>query len=167
MANQNYTWVKNGFTPCTATCLGGKKNFSRDVRTLTKRYNFLNISGVQELILNCMRESDKKVVSPFLCKDVLQPPVITQTCNDHPCPPRWNVSEYTSCSKKCGMGIQTREVICIHEVTMSNTVIVSHDMCEQPPPPDRQHCNFVDCAVEWYTSNWTKVSIFFSSKSWR
>ncbi|XP_065207649.1 protein madd-4 isoform X2 [Planococcus citri] len=133
---KTYSWVKNGFTPCTATCLG----------------------GVQELIVNCIRDDDKKVVSPYLCDTKTQPAVITQTCNDHPCPPRWNVSEYSPCNKKCGMGIQTREVNCIHEVTMSNTVAVPHNMCEQPPPPDRQHCNFVDCAVEWYTSNWTKCS---------
>lgn len=115
-------------------------------------------SGVQELIVNCIRDDDKKVVSPYLCDTKTQPAVITQTCNDHPCPPRWNVSEYSPCNKVCGMGIQTREVNCIHEVTMSNTVVVPHNMCEQPPPPDRQHCNFVDCPIEWYTSNWTKVS---------
>ncbi|KAK7604935.1 hypothetical protein V9T40_006121 [Parthenolecanium corni] len=133
---KTYSWVKHGYTPCTATCLG----------------------GVQELIVSCIRNEDKKVVSPYLCDTKTQPPLITQTCNDHPCPPRWNVSEYFPCSKKCGMGIQTREVNCIHEVTPSNTVIVPHSMCEQPPPLDRQHCNIVDCPVEWHMSNWTKCS---------
>lgn len=122
--------------------------------------NKSDFTGVQELIVNCIRNEDKKVVSPYLCDTKTQPPIITQTCNDHPCPPRWNVSEYFPCSKKCGMGIQTREVNCIHEVTPSNTVSVPHSMCEQPPPLDRQHCNIVDCPVEWHLSNWTKVRKF-------
>lgn len=123
----------------------------------------MTFTGVQELIVNCVRD-DNKVVSPYLCDTKTQPPVITQTCNDHPCPPRWNVSEYYPCSKKCGMGIQTREVNCIHEVTISNTVIVPNNMCEQPQPPDRQHCNFVDCPAEWHMSNWTKVSRFLTKQ---
>lgn len=105
----------------------------------------------------CLREQDKKIVSPYLCARNDQPEVLTQTCNDQPCPPRWNVSEFQPCSQSCGIGLQMREVNCIHEVTEGNTAIVPSNMCPQPPPTDRKQCNMVDCPTEWRTSEWSKV----------
>lgn len=119
----------------------------------------MNISGVQESIIMCIQKDDEKVVGPFLCSTQTRPEALTRTCNEHPCPPRWNMTEFQQCSKPCGIGIQTREVHCIHEVTLGggNTVIVPNHMCPQPQPIDRQQCNVVDCAVEWHTSKWSKV----------
>jgi hypothetical protein len=116
-------------------------------------------TGVQELIVNCVRESDGQVVSPFLCPLETRPVVLTRTCNDVPCPPRWNYSDFQPCSKPCGIGIQLRDVSCIHEVTRGggNTVVVPNSMCPQPPPPDRQYCNVLDCPVKWHAAEWTKV----------
>ncbi|KAK9497779.1 hypothetical protein O3M35_003703 [Rhynocoris fuscipes] len=135
---KTYTWKMKGYTHCSASCLG----------------------GVQESIIMCVQEDDEKVVGPFLCSSETRPEALTQTCNDHPCPPRWNYSEFEGCSKPCGMGIQTREVECIHEVTRGgdNTVVVPDHMCPQPPPTDRQHCNILDCPVAWHTSEWSKCS---------
>ncbi|XP_074000161.1 ADAMTS-like no long nerve cord isoform X2 [Rhodnius prolixus] len=135
---KTYTWKMKGYTHCSASCLG----------------------GVQESIIMCVQEDDEKVVGPFLCSSETRPEALTQTCNDHPCPPRWNYSEFESCSKPCGMGIQTREVECIHEVTRGgdNTVVVPDHMCPQPPPTDRQHCNILDCPVAWHTSEWSKCN---------
>ena len=61
----------------------------------------------------------------------------------------------------CGLGIQTREVSCIHEVTRGtgNTVQVPNHMCPQPPPADRQYCNVWDCPVDWNVGEWSKVFI--------
>jgi hypothetical protein len=120
---------------------------------------FKILPGVQESLIMCVQEDDQKVVSPFLCASETRPEALTRTCNDHPCPPRWNHSEFQTCSKPCGIGIQTREVNCIHEVTRGggNTVIVPNHMCPQPPPTDRQYCNVLDCPVNWHTSEWSKV----------
>lgn len=106
-----------------------------------------------------MRNEDQKSVSPYLCPQESRPEILIKTCNDHPCPPRWNHSEFSQCSKPCGIGIQTRDVNCIHEVTRGggNTIIVPNNMCPQPPPPDRQYCNVLDCPVKWHTTDWTKV----------
>jgi len=105
----------------------------------------------------CIREEDKKIVSPYLCSRNDQPEVLTQTCNDQPCPPRWNVSDFQPCSQSCGIGLQMREVNCIHEVTEGNTAIVPNNMCPQPTPTDRKQCNMIDCPTEWRTSEWSKV----------
>lgn len=109
----------------------------------------------------CVRNEDQKSVSPYLCPQESRPEILIKTCNDHPCPPRWNHSDFSQCSKPCGIGIQTRDVNCIHEVTRGggNTIIVPNNMCPQPPPPDRQYCNVLDCPVKWHTTDWTKVTV--------
>lgn len=133
-----YSWREQGYTHCSATCLG----------------------GVQELIVNCVRDDTQRGVAPFLCPKDQKPEILIRTCNDHPCPPRWNYSEFSPCSQTCGIGIQTRDVTCIHEVTQGsgNAVIVPNNMCPQPPPPDRQYCNVLDCPVRWRVSDWSKCS---------
>ncbi|XP_037958432.1 protein madd-4 isoform X2 [Teleopsis dalmanni] len=135
---KTYVWREQGYTSCSASCLG----------------------GVEELIINCVREDNGRVVSPFLCSPEAKPESRVRTCNDRPCPPRWNYSDYTPCSKSCGFGIKTREVQCIHEVTRGgeNTMVVPNSMCPQPPPADRQYCNVLDCPVRWEVGEWSKCS---------
>jgi len=61
----------------------------------------------------------------------------------------------------CGIGIQTRDVTCIHEVThgTGKAVPVPNYMCPQPPPADRRYCNVLDCPVKWSTGEWGKVYV--------
>ena len=89
---------------------------------------------------------------------------------------RWNVSDFSSCSKTCGGGIQTRSVSCIQEVRHggNNILRVDESFCPQPPPITQQFCSVVDCPVKWKTGPWSKVintlcltgiSLMFSIKS--
>lgn len=131
-------WKEQGYTSCSASCLG----------------------GIEELIINCVREDTGKVASPFLCSPETKPEARIRTCNDRPCPPRWNYSDYSPCSKSCGIGVREREVQCIHEVTRGgeNTMVVPDSMCPQPPPSQRQYCNILDCPVRWEVSAWSKCN---------
>ncbi|XP_020298368.1 ADAMTS-like protein 1 isoform X2 [Pseudomyrmex gracilis] len=133
-----YSWKEDGFTSCSATCLG----------------------GVQDLIINCVRDDTGKPVMPLLCTPETKPEARVRVCNDHPCPPRWNYSEFSTCMSPCGIGIQTRDVTCIHEVTQGGgkAVAVPNSMCPQPPPADRRYCNVWDCPVKWSTGEWGKCS---------
>nr|XP_013105618.1 unnamed protein product [Stomoxys calcitrans] len=135
---KTYVWREQGYTSCSGSCLG----------------------GIEELIINCVREDNGRVVSPFLCAPETKPEARIRTCNDRPCPPRWNYTEFTPCSKSCGIGIKTREVQCVHEVTRGgdNAMVVPNSMCPQPPPADRQYCNVLDCPVRWEVSEWSKCS---------
>lgn len=74
---------------------------------------------------------------------------------------RWNYSEFSTCMSPCGIGIQTRDVTCIHEVThgTGKAVPVPNYMCPQPPPADRRYCNVWDCPVKWNVGEWGKVYI--------
>lgn len=73
---------------------------------------------------------------------------------------RWNVSEFTPCSKSCGGGLMTRKVQCLHEVLRGavNTLVVDHSNCPQPPPREQLFCNNFDCPQRWKPGNWSKVS---------
>ncbi|XP_015601072.1 protein madd-4 isoform X2 [Cephus cinctus] len=133
-----FSWREAGYTHCSATCLG----------------------GMQDLIINCVRDDNGRPVAPYLCSQETRPEARIKSCNDHPCPPRWNYSEFSACKSPCGIGIQLRDVNCIHEVTRGtvNTVIVPGHMCPQPPPSDRQYCNVFDCPVTWHVGQWGKCS---------
>ncbi len=62
-------------------------------------------------MIQCVRDYDQRIATPVLCMEKDQPDIATtRTCNDHPCPPRWNVSDFGPCSKPCGGGVMTREV---------------------------------------------------------
>ncbi|EFX85379.1 hypothetical protein DAPPUDRAFT_20190, partial [Daphnia pulex] len=133
-----HSWKSSGFSQCSASCLG----------------------GVQESIIECIREQDGQRVGSHLCPMERRPDAITRTCNDVPCPPRWNTSDFSSCSRTCGGGVQTRDVHCIHEVARGggNTLPVGADLCPQPPPRAQQYCNMIDCPVEWKTGEWSQCS---------
>lgn len=69
---KTYSWKTQGFTHCSKSCLGGS----------------------HESIINCVRDEDQKVVVPLLCDKTTRPESLVRTCNDHPCPPRWNFSDF-------------------------------------------------------------------------
>ncbi|CAG7816432.1 unnamed protein product, partial [Allacma fusca] len=86
--DMTFSWKLIGYSPCSSSCLG----------------------GVQDAIIHCVRDYDQRIATPVLCEDRAQPDIATtKTCNDHACPPRWNVSDFGPCSKPCGSGVMTRE----------------------------------------------------------
>lgn len=68
-----YQWKDVGFTACSESCLG----------------------GLQESKIICVNERDD-AVSPMHCDMSERPDVIVQTCNDHPCPPRFGFIDYSN-----------------------------------------------------------------------
>ncbi|CAN8005159.1 unnamed protein product [Ixodes hexagonus] len=140
-----YSWRSAGYTPCTASCLG----------------------GIRESLVQCVRDEDGVPVSYVQCDIRDKPETITQTCNNRPCPPRqaycshlWNTSDFTACSKPCGGGSQTRSVQCVHEVTrgVGNTLVVPDTHCPLPRPAEHRMCNLVDCVARWTADKWAKVT---------
>ena len=98
----SYTWKIAGFTTCTASCLG----------------------GLQESIVICVESRAENPVAPYFCDPHQRLEIEVRTCNENPCPPRWNVSDFSDCSKSCGGGIQTRSVQCIQEVTQGGVRVI-------------------------------------------
>ena len=71
-------------------------------------FPFYSLAGLQESKIVCLDVDLETAVSPVHCRRLPRPDIRVQTCNDHPCPPRWNVSDFGGCSRLCGGGIQGR-----------------------------------------------------------
>lgn len=63
---------------------------------------------------------------------------------------RWELTDFTECSKPCGGGFQTRKVHCIHEIALGaeNTIKVPNYQCSEPKPLEERSCNDFDCPTE-------------------
>ncbi|KPM03349.1 Immunoglobulin I-set domain containing protein 3 [Sarcoptes scabiei] len=137
--SEEYYWSVIGFTECSHECLG----------------------GIQDSIIECIKSENSMTMPSFYCDSKLKPPISYQICNDFPCTPRWNLSDFGKCSKKCGEGgIQTRTVACIHEIIKepSTTIIVDDSNCPSPKPSVKQKCNQIDCSAKWIADPWQKCS---------
>lgn len=68
----------------------------------------------------CVESEKETPVAPYFCDPDQRLEIEVRTCNENPCPPRWNVSDFTTCSKSCGGGTQARGVQCIQVIYGAN-----------------------------------------------
>ncbi|KAM6181165.1 ADAMTS-like protein 3 [Erethizon dorsatum] len=127
-----FAWEYAGFTPCTATCLGGHR----------------------EAIAVCLHVQTQQTVNDSLCDAVHRPPAMSQACNMEPCPPRWHVGSWGLCSASCGVGIQTREVHCLHPEESP----APPEKCGDGKPHGLQACNQFDCPPAWHIEEWQQCT---------
>ncbi|XP_070543037.1 ADAMTS-like protein 1 isoform X2 [Ptychodera flava] len=134
----SFEWRYNGYTDCSASCLG----------------------GVQTSITECYHASEDRVVDDSFCELSETLPLVQQSCNNFPCPPRWSIRGYSPCSVGCGGGIQHPLVECIEELAAGsgNTIILREEWCTGPKPNITKPCNFVDCPPAWKTTEWSQCS---------
>ncbi|KAM6426745.1 ADAMTS-like protein 3 isoform 2-T4 [Liasis olivaceus] len=128
-----YDWEYIGFTPCSATCVG----------------------GTQEAIAVCLHEETKQTVNDSLCDSSKKPPPMSRVCNTRLCHPRWQVGPWTQCTATCGIGIQTREVHC----QQPEGSVVGSESCKDPKPHSFQACNQLDCPPHWHVEEWQQCSV--------
>uniref|UniRef100_A0A8C3M1R4 ADAMTS like 3 n=1 Tax=Chrysolophus pictus TaxID=9089 RepID=A0A8C3M1R4_CHRPC len=127
-----YDWEYIGFTPCSATCLG----------------------GTQEAIAMCLHVETKQAVNETLCDNSKRPPPMTHACNMKLCPPRWQTGLWRRCSATCGVGIQTRDVYCQQP---GGSTVAAED-CKDKKPHSLQACNQIDCPPVWHVEEWQQCS---------
>ncbi|XP_028258452.1 ADAMTS-like protein 3 isoform X2 [Parambassis ranga] len=133
-----YSWDYRGFTACSATCAAGK----------------------QRAVVRCVNRQRGEEVEDSLCDASSRPSTMIRICNPEPCPPRWEVTAWTSCSASCGVGIQTRSVFCMRllSIDQQNILTISEDQCRDFKPAILQPCNQVDCPPGWETEPWEQCS---------
>ena len=76
----------------------------------------------------------------------------------------WYVSGWRPCSRTCGKGVQTRQVVCRQEETRGKYKTVSDSKCSgaKPTDPKSQDCNKIDCPAEYVPGDWSKVTITYN-----
>ncbi|XP_066943265.1 ADAMTS-like protein 2 [Macrobrachium rosenbergii] len=135
-----YQWAEKGFTPCSKPCGGGN----------------------QTTILSCERRRKKTVVSDRRCEHLPRPKTHTIMCNLKPCSAAWSPGEWSPCSVTCGMGFQTRPLVCKQQISPTFTMVVPEGACSSPPAvPTSQVCEMGRCpstSPEWDTGPWSNCS---------
>ncbi|KJH45262.1 thrombospondin type 1 domain protein [Dictyocaulus viviparus] len=137
-----FKWENGDWGPCSASCLGGK----------------------QKAALLCRETSSGRAVPWSHCDARTRPPQLVRQCNQHACPPLWEVGAYSSCSASCGGGTSSRSVRCVRPISFfallksltstssrgADTHVVLRDFeCPLPKPSENEICGAVQCPANW------------------
>lgn len=132
-------WTHAGWGDCNATCGGGER---KTTVSCTKIMN-KNISLVD----------NKK------CKDLTKPEPQIRKCNEQPCQTRWMMTEWTTCSRTCGKGVQSRQVACTRQLENGTLIRAWERDCIGPKPATMQRCEGQDCMTVWEAGVWSECSV--------
>ncbi|XP_032689161.1 thrombospondin type-1 domain-containing protein 4-like [Odontomachus brunneus] len=115
-------WFAGPWTECSSSCDLGEQ--IRDVVCVT------TLRGSLRVVLDMNCPANK--------------PGTRKPCRERPCVSTWFVSDWTSCSRSCGKGIQKREVRCLNP---DGQLPESHQVhCrEEDRPLSRRICNDYPC----------------------
>uniref|UniRef100_A0A3Q1CFQ5 ADAM metallopeptidase with thrombospondin type 1 motif, 16 n=1 Tax=Amphiprion ocellaris TaxID=80972 RepID=A0A3Q1CFQ5_AMPOC len=130
----SYTWAIIR-SQCSATCAGGQMN------TKTACYRDLRVQ-----------------VNMSFCNPRSRPATGLIPCNTQPCPASWSVGEWGVCSRSCGGGEQTRQVLCVRRSSQTDVDALADSRCAQAAPARRQACNPHSCPPVWSTGPWSQCS---------
>ncbi|XP_036605930.1 A disintegrin and metalloproteinase with thrombospondin motifs 18 [Trichosurus vulpecula] len=105
----------------------------------------------------CLQDHLKQVNSSF-CSTKTKPVTEPQMCNAFSCPAYWAPGEWSSCSKSCGGGQQSRLIQCVQKRSFQKEEIVVHSRCPVSTPSQIQVCNNHACPPEWSPGPWSQCS---------
>lgn len=116
--------------------------------------------GKQSRRVLCTRKDDGSYVEDKVCLKKSKKPAEEQYCNTHPCDPHWYSSEWSSCSRTCGKGVQKRKVHCRRKLTQWKFEILPDSSCRgaKPSGGTQRSCNEIICQAEWKTTAWSQCS---------
>ncbi|CAH7022422.1 Adamts19 [Phodopus roborovskii] len=134
-----FMWTHAGWEDCNATCGGGER---KTTVSCTKIMN-KNIS----------------VVDNTKCKYLTKPEPQIRKCNEQPCQTRWMMTEWTTCSRTCGKGVQSRQVACTQQLNNGTLTRAWERDCMGPKPATAQRCEGQDCMTVWEAGVWSQCSI--------
>lgn len=72
----------------------------------------------------------------------------------------WHTTDWSPCSKSCGNGVQTREVICRKKINPTDYGPSTSCAANKKPSISEkvQYCNSIDCPADWDTEEGLPVS---------
>lgn len=129
----DYTWLIGDWSTCSKTCGGGVQT-----RSIVCKYK----DGTTATDSNCPTPK----------------PTSEQPCNSETCVKTysWKTTDWSSCSKTCGNGTQTRIVYCADQTGAT----ADASLCTGTKPPSEQLCNTQPCTstYSWITGDWSTCS---------
>lgn len=130
-----YNWVVEAWSKCSKKCATGKR-----IRTAY-----------------CAKKNTQEKVKDFNCKKE-QKPHTEEECNIQACPPRWYISQWSPCSKTCGVGIHTRRVHCVETIKDGNIRMLDFGDCAGSVPITVDQCVVQQNCPQWLEMKWTQCS---------
>ncbi|XP_010001146.1 PREDICTED: A disintegrin and metalloproteinase with thrombospondin motifs 7, partial [Chaetura pelagica] len=134
-----FLWRFGSWTSCTATCG----------------------TGVQRQVVHCV-EKLAGIVEERFCDALTRPDDQQRTCSEEPCPARWWVGEWQTCSATCGRsGLMKRTVLCIQSVGVDEQRALQQADCQHlSKPAATAPCHQeVPCPSQWAVGNWSECSV--------
>ncbi|XP_036017031.1 A disintegrin and metalloproteinase with thrombospondin motifs 19 isoform X3 [Mus musculus] len=158
-----FMWTHAGWGDCNATCGGGER----------------------KTMVSCTKIMSKNIslVDNKKCKDLTKPEPQIRKCNEQPCQTspcgtvttlrqtvchqlyisvrftRWMMTEWTTCSRTCGKGVQSRQVACTQQLENGTLIRAWERDCLGPKPATVQRCEGQDCMTVWEAGVWSECSV--------
>ncbi|KAJ8005055.1 hypothetical protein DPEC_G00142680 [Dallia pectoralis] len=101
-------------------------------------------SGTQRREVICVEKmgTDFKVAATSQCAQLEKPPLV-QPCEMEACQPQWFTTDWSTCSRSCGKGLQVREVRCLTPDRQHSPE------CSLTTKPDQEQlCNTIPCSPQ-------------------
>ncbi|XP_040000317.1 ADAMTS-like protein 2 isoform X2 [Xiphias gladius] len=142
-----YRWKVSAYAPCSSTCTTG----------ITTNYAL------------CVRYDGTEVDDSY-CDSLTRPEPTHEFCTGKECPPRWETSGWSECSRTCGEGVQYRTVRCWKmlspglDSSVYDSLCLSHDLHK---PANRKVCLGQSCGPQWEVSDWSECSARCGSRGVR
>ncbi|XP_048845067.1 ADAMTS-like protein 2 isoform X1 [Brienomyrus brachyistius] len=133
-----YRWKVSAYAPCSSTCT----------------------TGISTSYALCVRYDGQEVDDSY-CDSMTRPEPTHEFCTGKECPPRWETSQWSECSRTCGEGHQYRLVRCWRMMAPGFDSSVYDDLCraaELPKPMGRKVCRNRACGPQWEVSAWSECS---------
>lgn len=133
-----YRWKVSAYAPCSSTCT----------------------TGISSSYALCVRFDGAEVDDTY-CDSVTRPEPTHEYCTGKECPPRWETSGWSECSRTCGEGFQYRTVRCWKmlspglDSSVYDSLCLSHDLHK---PANRKVCSGQSCGPQWEVSEWSQCS---------
>uniref|UniRef100_A0A669DGV8 Si:ch211-267e7.3 n=1 Tax=Oreochromis niloticus TaxID=8128 RepID=A0A669DGV8_ORENI len=116
--------------------------------------------GITSTYALCVRYDGTEVDDRY-CDSLTRPEPTQEFCIGKQCPPRWETSGWSACSRTCGEGVQYRIVRCWKmlspgfDSSVYDSLCVSHDLHK---PANRKVCHGQSCGPQWEVSEWSECS---------
>ncbi|XP_053739094.1 ADAMTS-like protein 2 isoform X1 [Synchiropus splendidus] len=142
-----YRWKVSAYAPCSSTCT----------------------TGISTSYALCIRYDGSEVDDSY-CDSLTRPEPTHEFCTGKECPPRWETSGWSECSRTCGEGFQYRTVRCWKmlspglDSSVYDSLCLSHDLHK---PANRKVCFGQSCGPQWEVSEWSECSAPCGSRGLR